>query len=113
MYAAPLRTHRAIALCAISASLTACYVSEVEELLGRIEPPTVSAGEDQTVNPSDLVTLNGIVTGAETLEWTQTGTTGFPVELSDRSIARPTFSAPATQDPLTFRLCAVFKRRES
>lgn len=71
-------------------------------------PPVANAGSNQSVQIGAGVTLQGTGTdntpgGAITqYRWEQT--TGTPVTLSDRSVANPTFVAPATAETLAFRL---------
>ncbi|QQR47858.1 myxosortase-dependent M36 family metallopeptidase MepA [Myxococcus xanthus] len=68
--------------------------------------PEVDAGESAIVAEGATVTLNGTATDADgdslVIVWTQIG--GTPVTLSDASSLTPTFTAPASSDPLTFLL---------
>ncbi len=62
------------------------------------QPPVASAGPDQTVMESDLVTLDGSASldsddGIRGYLWKQTE--GTPVTLSDSTAIKPTFIAPA------------------
>jgi hypothetical protein len=61
------------------------------------QPPVANAGSDQTVAARATVTLNGSGSDPEgqTLryQWRQTG--GTAVQLSNSTVARPTFTAPA------------------
>lgn len=73
------------------------------------DAPTADAGPDQTVDENTLVTLDGTAsTDPEgqplTYRWKQVG--GPPVNLSDRNIAEPSFTAPdlVANTDLTFRL---------
>jgi hypothetical protein len=74
------------------------------------EPPVADAGDDQTVDEGDQVTLDGTgSTGSDdsivAYLWAQTS--GFSVTLSDETAAQPTFTAPDVDDAggtLTFRL---------
>lgn len=71
-------------------------------------PPLANAGTNQTVLPGAGVTLMGVGTdntpgGAiSQYQWEQTA--GTPVTLSDRTLANPTFVAPADAGTLAFRL---------
>jgi hypothetical protein len=73
-------------------------------------PPTSSAGSDQTVDAGSVVTLNGSGSsdpddGIASYYWAQTS--GPSVNLSSRTVVRPTFTAPDVyQDgvSLSFRL---------
>jgi hypothetical protein len=60
--------------------------------------PTASAGTNQTVNSTTLVTLRGVGTDpnipAQALTYTWTQTTGPNVRLSSSSVASPTFTSP-------------------
>jgi hypothetical protein len=61
------------------------------------DPPVADAGNDQTVYEGELVTLNGANSydsddGIAVITWAQTG--GPLVNLSDPTIAFPTFTAP-------------------
>lgn len=62
--------------------------------------PIVSAGENQSVQERAEVQLNGSASDSDgdtvSFEWSQIS--GSMVELSDRSIANPTFRAPNTRD---------------
>lgn len=74
---------------------------------GTDNPPTASAGPDQTVNKSSLVTLAGSGSDAEgsvTLSWMQTA--GTMVTLSSSTIGNPTFTAPSVtaDEVLSFTL---------
>src|SRR5919109_3298124 len=74
------------------------------------QPPTANAGDDQTVNEADSVSLDGSGSSdpdgtIESYSWTQTAGTG--VTLDDASSATPSFTAPdvsADGDTLTFEL---------
>jgi IPT/TIG domain/PKD domain len=70
------------------------------------QPPVANAGDDQTVSPGDLVTLDGSGTDPDgdtlTFAWTQTA--GGDVALSDPLSAAPTFTAPDTAGTLEFEL---------
>jgi len=79
--------------------------------LGGNNPPTASAGPDQTVNEGDTVTLLGSGSDPDlsdtlTYSWVQMpGTT--TVTLSDPAVAQPTFTAPSVGpagEMLTFEL---------
>ncbi|MGD2146812.1 MAG: proprotein convertase P-domain-containing protein [Anaerolineae bacterium] len=72
-----------------------------------IEAPFADAGEDQTVGPGELVTLDGSGSYDSsgdplTYGWSQTG--GPAVALSDNSVVTPTFVAPLVSGPITFSL---------
>ena len=77
---------------------------------GANTPPTVDAGDDQTVTEGDAVQLSASGSDADgdalSYSWTQTG--GPSVTLSDASTATPTFTAPAVQSDttLTFEVTA-------
>lgn len=69
--------------------------------------PIASAGADQTVAPSAVVSLSGGASSdpegqALSFRWQQTA--GSPVALSDPNSANPSFSAPAANDVLSFQL---------
>jgi len=72
------------------------------------DPPTASAGPDQTGNENDLVTLSGSGVDPEgqalTFSWTQTA--GPAVQLSDPNSAKPSFKAPEglANTSVTFQL---------
>src|ERR671923_316185 len=74
------------------------------------QPPTANAGDDQTVNEADSVSLDGSGSSdpdgtIESYSWTQTAGTG--VALDDASSATPSFTAPnvdSAGDTLTFEL---------
>src|SRR5919109_373924 len=74
------------------------------------QPPTANAGDDQTVNEADSVSLDGSGSSdpdgtIESYSWTQTAGTG--VTLDDASSATPSFTAPnvdSAGDTLTFEL---------
>ncbi len=65
------------------------------------EAPTANAGDDQTVDEGDVVTLDASDSsdgdeGIASYLWTQTGTDdGISVTLSDPAAVQPTFEAPA------------------
>jgi hypothetical protein len=70
--------------------------------------PTVDAGPDQTVSVNSAVTLDGTASDDDIdliVLWTQIS--GPSVELSDPSIADPTFTAPAATAILEFQLTAT------
>ena len=74
--------------------------------------PTANAGTAQSVTEGDTVTLDGRASTAAgggdlTYDWTQVDTTGLAVQLSDATVARPTFTAPEVDENgavLTFQL---------
>lgn len=70
--------------------------------------PVVEAGNDQSVSPSDSVTLKGLATdpdgGTLVLEWAQT--VGTQVVLSNKWDSTTTFTAPSEEGRLEFRLTA-------
>ena len=70
------------------------------------DAPTVDAGGDLTVWTGELVTLDGVGDDPEgdtpTYAWSQTA--GTTVTLSDATVRKPKFTAPATGDTLTFTL---------
>ncbi|WP_157598556.1 hypothetical protein [Phycicoccus sp. Root101] len=73
-----------------------------------LDPPTASAGPNQSVARGTKVTLSGSATGASTYRWTQTA--GDPVgplaDVVSPSFTYPTFSAArgSTNTPLAFTL---------
>ena len=72
------------------------------------DAPTAAAGDDQTVDEGDTVTLSGSGTDPEgesvTYSWRQTS--GTTVTLSSTSVASPTFTAPnlGANEDLVFEL---------
>lgn len=69
--------------------------------------PTANAGQNQSVIFGSLVTLNGSVSAdpdgtIESYQWSQTA--GTSVELSSMTEAVVTFTAPSSQDSLSFTL---------
>jgi len=69
--------------------------------------PTAHAGADQTAKLNATVTLDGAASAdadgdSLSYRWVQTG--GTPVQLSSSTSVRPTFTAPAQPDSLTFTL---------
>ncbi len=74
-------------------------------------PPSVNAGNDQTVQPAASVTLAGSATDdafggtIKTYEWTQVG--GSTVTLTNANKVTANFVAPATAATLQFRLTAT------
>jgi subtilisin family serine protease len=101
---------------AIRASLAAAGVytdsqsSTVTHVVTAAPPvavPTADAGEDQVVEPGDTVTLDGEGSTHPddedlTHAWVQE--TGPTVALTGADTATPSFTAPDTTEPLTFRL---------
>lgn len=76
-------------------------------LTSAIEPPVISAGDDQVVDEGVEVTLNGSISDESLVAsylWEQTA--GTAVTLSDDSINNPVFTAPDvdSDETLTFRL---------
>jgi hypothetical protein len=73
--------------------------------------PAAVAGDDfEVLTNAAPVTLNGSKSvdptgGTLTFSWTQTA--GTPVILSDPAVASPTFTAPATEEALTFQLAVT------
>jgi hypothetical protein len=68
-----------------------------------ITVPVANAGPDQTVVRGTVVKLNGAAsTGAASYQWTQTG--GDPAALTGATTASPSFTFPATPNPVTFTL---------
>lgn len=72
-------------------------------------PPDAAAGRNQTVEPYALCTLDGTKSSdsdGDTITYAWTQTAGVAVTLSSATVAKPTFTAPATLagDTLTFRL---------
>lgn len=71
-------------------------------------PPTVTAGDNQTVQPRAGVTLQGAIGNTEfggnivRYQWEQTA--GVAVTLANPSTLTPTFVAPSTPETLAFRL---------
>jgi hypothetical protein len=72
-------------------------------------PPTVDAGDNQTVLISSTVNLNGSATPSRgtivSYSWSQTS--GEAVSLSDPNSATPSFTAPSTAGNIEFTLTAV------
>ncbi|MGA9761392.1 MAG: PKD domain-containing protein, partial [Gaiellaceae bacterium] len=70
--------------------------------------PVASAGPDQTVNTSDLVTLDGTAStdpdSGDVLVYTWEQTDGALVTLSNPNAPQPSFIAPASASTLTFKL---------
>lgn len=71
------------------------------------QPPVAKLGSNQTVNTSQVVTLDGTLSfdpdgQALTYFWAQTSGTAVTLDLTN--VAQPTFSAPATGGTLTFSL---------
>lgn len=69
--------------------------------------PVADAGDDQSVEPGDLVTLDGEASSDPdgepfTFAWTQT--IGAPVDLDDSTVSDPTFAAPDEPTTLVFQL---------
>ena len=86
---------------------------------GTVNPPTpnaapvANAGPNQTVTGSSTVTLDGSASSdsdgsVASYAWTQTA--GATVTLSSTTVAKPTFTAPATSDTLTFSLTVTDNR---
>jgi Zn-dependent metalloprotease len=74
-------------------------------------PPFVNAGDDQTVNVGDTVTLNAVTSDQDTFDpisartWTQTA--GTPVALRNANTDTATFIAPQTAGTLTFQFAVT------
>jgi hypothetical protein len=69
--------------------------------------PVANAGPAQTVDQEQTVTLDGSAStdpDGDLLRFTWKQTAGTPVTLSDVRAVKPTFSAPAREDTLTFQL---------
>lgn len=71
-------------------------------------PPTANAGPDQNVDVNTTVTLDGSASTdpdgtIASYSWSQTGGTNT-VTLSSTTAQKPTFTAPASADTLTFQL---------
>ncbi|MFC6943261.1 CARDB domain-containing protein [Salinirubellus sp. GCM10025818] len=69
------------------------------------QPPSADAGDDQTVQAGDTVTLDGSDSSdpnsADTLSYSWTETTDSGVSLSDASAEQPTFTAPSVTSETT------------
>jgi sugar lactone lactonase YvrE len=71
------------------------------------QPPVANAGPNQSVNPGDVVTLNGAGSSdpdGDTLSFAWVQTAGTGVTLTNADTSTPTFTAPNTAEVLTFRL---------
>ena len=71
------------------------------------QAPVANAGPNQTVNPGDAVTLNGLGSGdpdGDTLTFAWTQTAGTAATLTGSTTASPTFTAPSGASTLTFQL---------
>lgn len=85
---------------------TSAPVAHVVDATPEPVVPTADAGDDQVVDPGDAVTLDGRASdhpddATLTYAWGQES--GPPVTLLGTAV-RPTFTAPDTTEPLTFRL---------
>ena len=70
-------------------------------------PPDAFAGPDQQVAPGAFVTLDGSLSGdadGDPLTYLWEQVLGETVTLSDATVAMPTFTAPATDQLLQFKL---------
>jgi K319L-like, PKD domain len=90
----------------VSALMVVALGAGCPDVDGSKKPPIVSAGGDQSVAPGALVTLSGSGSdpdgGAVSFEWSQTS--GTAVVLSNANFATASFTAPATDGTLGFRL---------
>ncbi|MFL5891864.1 MAG: PKD domain-containing protein, partial [Solirubrobacterales bacterium] len=86
-----------------NSSATQTFVGFVKQTA---QPPTASAGSDQTVNEGSTVHLDGSGSaGATSYSWTQLS--GPTVTLSGATTASPSFTAPNGPATMTFRLSAT------
>jgi len=77
--------------------------ADTQVTIQRVAPPIANAGAPQSVLQGSTVTLDASGSqGATGYSWTQTG--GPAVTLNGRTTARPTFTMPATNDPLMFQV---------
>lgn len=87
----------------ITGAVDPVFASVLDEKPG--SPPIADAGEAQVVKPAIQVKLAGSgsdVDGAVSYSWEQT--VGPSVTLSNPAVAQPTFTAPASNEHLVFRL---------
>jgi hypothetical protein len=78
----------------------------VDLTVADVVAPVAAAGPDQAVVRGAKVTLNGAAsTGVNSYQWKQVQATGDPaVTLTGANTATPSFTFPASDNPLTFQL---------
>ena len=97
-----------LTITSVSDSTTNIGLAEIEAWTPADRAPVANAGPNQTVDAASLVTLAGTASSdpdsGDTLSYTWTQTGGPTVTLSNIYAVKPTFTAPAEGDTLTFQL---------